>query len=224
VEVAVQAVKSPAEQRMLLRNVSWGTYERLITEREERRKPRFFYDRGVLELMSPSGEHDVSSRLIALLVDMVAEESGIDVENAGSTTFKREDLERGFEPDESFYFSENAARIRELVRNKGDIVLDEGDPPPDLIVEVDITNPSLNKLPIYAALGVPEVWRHDGERLVILRLRSAEGYTEAGESGFLHAATGETLTRLISAGLTLERPAWRRMVRASVSDPGDTTD
>jgi len=224
VEVAVQAVKSPAEQRMLLRNVSWGTYERLITEREERRKPRFFYDRGVLELMSPSGEHDLSSRLIALLVDMVAEESGIDVENAGSTTFKREDLERGFEPDESFYFSENAARIRELVRNKGDIVLDEGDPPPDLIVEVDITNPSLNKLPIYAALGVPEVWRHDGERLVILRLRSAEGYTEAGESGFLHAATGETLTRLISAGLTLERPAWRRMVRASVSDPGDTTD
>jgi len=224
VEVAVQAVKSPAEQRMVLENVSWGTYERLISEREERRKPRFSYDRGRLELMSPSGEHDVSSRLIALLVDMVAEESGIDVENAGSTTFKREDLERGFEPDESFYFSENAARIRELVRNKGDIVLDEGDPPPDLIVEVDITNPSLNKLPIYAALGVPEVWRHDGERLVILRLRSAEGYTEAGESGFLHAATGETLTRLISAGLTLERPAWRRMVRASVSDPGDTTD
>ena len=209
---------------MVLENVSWGTYERLISEREERRKPRFSYDRGRLELMSPSGEHDVSSRLIALLVDMVAEESGIDVENAGSTTFKREDLERGFEPDESFYFSENAARIRELVRNKGDIVLDEGDPPPDLIVEVDITNPSLNKLPIYAALGVPEVWRHDGERLVILRLRSAEGYTEAGESGFLHAATGETLTRLISAGLTLERPAWRRMVRASVSDPGDTTD
>ena len=217
-------VKSPAEQRMVLENVSWGTYERLISEREERRKPRFSYDRGRLELMSPSGEHDVSSRLIALLVDMVAEGSGIDVENAGSTTFKREDLERGFEPDESFYFSENAARIRELVRNKGDIVLDEGDPPPDLIVEVDITNPSLNKLPIYAALGAPEVWRHDGERLVILRLRSAEGYTEAGESGFLHAATGETLTRLISAGLTLERPAWRRMVRASVSDPGDTTD
>ncbi len=220
----MEVVKSPAEQRMLLENVSWETYERLVVEREERRKPRFFYDRGVLELMSPSGEHDVSSRLIALLVDMVAEESGVDVENAGSTTFKREDLERGFEPDESFYFSENAARIRELVRNKGDIVLDEGDPPPDLIVEVDITNPSLNKLPIYAALGVPEVWRHDGERLVILRLRSAEEYTEAGESGFLHAATGETLTRLISAGLTLERPAWRRMVRASVSDPGDTTD
>ena len=220
----MEVVKSPAEQRMVLENVSWGTYERLISEREERRKPRFSYDRGRLELMSPSGEHDVSSRLIALLVDMVAEGSGIDVENAGSTTFKREDLERGFEPDESFYFSENAARIRELVRNKGDIVLDEGDPPPDLIVEVDITNPSLNKLPIYAALGVPEVWRHDGERLVILRLRSAEGYTEAGESGFLHAATGETLTRLISAGLTLERPAWRRMVRASVSDPGDTTD
>jgi Uma2 family endonuclease len=224
VEVVVQVVKSPAEQRMLLRNVSWETYERLIAEREERRKPRFFYDRGVLELMSPSGEHDVSSRLIALLVDMVAEESGIDVENAGSTTFKREDLERGFEPDECFYFSENAARVRELVRGKGDIVLDEGDPPPDLVVEVDITNPSLNKLPIYASLGIREVWRYDGGRLSILRLRDREKYAEAAASGFLTAATAETLTRLISDGLTLERLAWRRMVRASVSDPENRPD
>lgn len=204
---------------MLLRNVSWETYERLIAEREERRKPRFFYDRGVLELMSPSGEHDVSNRLMALLVDMGAEESGIDVENAGSTTFKREDLERGFEPDECSYFSENAARVRELVRGKGDIVLDEGDPPPDLVVEVDITNPSLNKLPIYASLGIPEVWRHDGDRIRILRLAGEGEYAESTESGFLPAATGETLTRLIPEGLKLDRRTWRKKVRDSVADP-----
>ena len=220
----MQAVKSPAEQRMLLENVSWETYERLIAEREERRKPRFFYDRGVLELMSPSGEHDVSSRLIALLVDMVAEESGIDVENAGSTTFKRGDLERGFEPDECFYFSENAARVRGLVRVKGDIVLDEGDPPPDLVVEVDSINPSLNKLPIYAALGISEVWRHDGERLTIPRLRDGEEYAEATESGFLPAVNRETLTRLVSGGLTLDRRTWRKEVRDSVPDPENRSD
>ncbi len=141
------------------------------------------------------------------------------MDSAGSTTFKRQDLERGFEPDECFYFSESAARVRELVRSKGDIVLDEGGPPPDLIVEVGITNPSLNKLPIYAALGVPEVWRHDGQWIVILRLRGAEGYAEAAESGFPPAVDTETLTSLISDGLMLDRRAWRKRVRDSVSEP-----
>jgi Uma2 family endonuclease len=222
----VEAVKSPAEQRMLLRNASWGTYERLIAEREERRAPRFFYDRGVLELMSPSSEHDVISRTIALLVELLAEEAGVDAQNVGSTTFKREDLERGFEPDESFYFARNAGYVRELVRDKGNVELDEGDPPPDLIVEVDITNPSLNKLPTYASLGVPEVWRHDGERLRILRLGESggEGYAEVAESGFLTAATGGTLTRMVSDGLTLERWAWRERVRDSLSAAKDNTD
>ncbi|MBA2619318.1 MAG: Uma2 family endonuclease [Rubrobacter sp.] len=223
-EVAVEVVKSPAEQRMLLENASWGTYERLIAEREERRTPRFFYDRGVLELMSPSSEHDRISRIIAALIELLAEETGLDVDNAGSTTFKREDLERGFEPDECFYFSDNAGRIRELVRDKGNVDLDAGDPPPDLVVEVDITNPSLNKLPIYASLGVSEVWRHDGERLVILRLRDSEGYTEAAESGFLPAATTETLTRLVLSGLTLDRRTWREEVRDSVSGPENRPD
>lgn len=220
----MQVVKGPAEQRMLLRNVSWETYERLIAEREERRKPRFFYDRGVLELMSPSGEHDRIGRIVAILVELLVEETGLDVDSAGSTTFKREDLERGFEPDECFYFSENASRVRELVRGKGDIVLSEGDPPPDLVVEVDITNPSLNKLPIYAALGITEVWRHNGERLMILRLRDREGYAEAAASGFLPTATAETLTRLISEGLTLDRRAWRKRVRDSVRKPGSRPD
>ncbi len=220
----MQAVKSPAEQRMLLRNVSWETYERLIAEREERRKPRFFYDRGVLELMSPSSEHDRISRIIAILIELLAEKTGLDVDNAGSTTFKREDLERGFEPDECFYFFGNARLVREIVRDKGNVELDVGDPPPDLIVEVDITSPSLNKLPIYASLGIPEVWRHDGGRLVILGLQDGGEYVETSRSGFLPAATAETLTRLISDGLTLDRRTWRKRVRDSVPNSEGLSD
>lgn len=220
----MEAVKSPAEQRTLLRNASRETYERLIAEREERRVPRFFYDRGVLELVSSSSEHQMVSRIIAILVELLAEQTGLDVDNAGSTTFKREDLERGFEPDECFYFSENARRVRELVRNKDNIELDAGDAPPDLVMEVDITSPSLNKLPIYASLGVSEVWSYDGERLVILRLRDSEGYTEAAESGFLPAATTETLTCLLLSGLTLDRRTWREEVRDSVSGPENRPD
>ena len=90
---------------MLLRNVSWETYERLIDEREERGVPRFFYDRGELEIISPSFEHEPVSRIFSMLVSELAVKLGIDVSDAGSTTFKREDLERGFEPDECFYTS-----------------------------------------------------------------------------------------------------------------------
>ncbi len=213
------------EHRILLPNASWGTYERLLAEREERRSPRFFYDRGVLEIVSPSTEHDGVSRVIAALVELLAEEDDADVFNAGSTTFKREDLSRGFEPDECFYFGGNAGRVRELVAGKGNLDLDSGDPAPDLVVEVDISRPSLDKLPIYARLGVTEVWRHDGGRLEILGLTGAVGgegprYTEAPESAFLPGTTGEALTRLVAEGLTLDRRLWRRRVREWAREPG----
>ncbi len=208
-----ETLKNREERRILLPNASWGTYERLLAEREERRYPRFFYDRGVLEILSPSTEHDGVSRVIAALVELLAEEADADVFNAGSTTFKREDLSRGFEPDECFYFGA-AGRVRELVAAKGNIELDAGDPAPDLVVEVDITSPSLDKLPIYSRLGVPEVWRHDGGRLAILGVGGEEPrYTEAPESVFLRGATGEALTRLVAEGLTLDRRVWRRGVR-----------
>jgi Uma2 family endonuclease len=204
----VETVKSPAESRVLLRNVSWETYERLLEGREESRTPRFFYDRGAMEVASPSSLHDRISRIIALLVELLAAEFELDVDNVGSTTFKRGDLRQGFEPDECFYFG-NAAYVRE----KDDIDLDVGDPPPDLIVEVDIIHPSLEKLPIHARLGIPEVWRHDGERLAILALKSQDEYEEVAESAFLPSVTSDELTRLVREGLTTRRPDWVRRVR-----------
>ncbi len=221
-----EALKNQEESRIILPNASWGTYERLLAEREERRYPRFFYDRGVLEILSPSAEHDRISRLIAALVELLAEEADTDIENAGSTTFKREDLSRGFEPDECFYFGSNAGRLRELVADKGDIELGAGDPAPDLVVEVDITSPSLDKLPIYARLDVPEVWRYSGGRLTIFKLanKSSAGeeprYAAAPESDFLPGATGDVLTQFVAEGLSLDRRLWRRGVREWARDQG----
>ncbi len=209
-----EALKRPPEGRVTLRNVSWETYERLLEEDPGRSAPRFFYDRGVLEIVSPSFEHEAVADIIASLVKELAVELEIDVVGAGSTTFNREDLLRGFEPDVSFYFSENASRVR----GKRRISLDAGDPPPDLVVEVDITSPSASKLPIYAHLGVAEVWRHDGVRLTILGLvrqdAEEEGYyAEIPESSSLAPASVESLTRFVEEGLTSGRPAWTRRVR-----------
>jgi len=205
----VETLRSSAEGRVILRNVGWETYERLISEREERRVPRFYYDRGVMEILSPSKRHETLGEIVALLVELVAVELDVDVESAGSTTFKREDLLRGFEPDKCFYFLENVERVR----GKDDLDLDAGDPPPDLVVEVDITSPSLDKLPIYARLGVREVWRYAGGGFVILGLEDEGGYAEMAGSRFLPILTGDTLARLVEEGLTTRRPDWVRKVR-----------
>ena len=210
-----EVLKSPPEGRVTLRNVGWETYERLVEEDPDRPAPRFFYDRGELEIVSPSFEHEQIADIIASLITELAVELDVDVASARSTTFKREDLLRGFEPDASFYFPEKIPQVR----GKRRISLDAGDPPPDLVVEVDITSPSASKLTIYARLGVAEVWRHDGERLVILGLRrqdaEEERYAEIPESALLAPirVPAESLTRFVEEGLASERPAWTRRVR-----------
>ena len=110
--------------------------------------------------------------------------------------------------------------MRELVAGKGDVELDAGDPPPDLVVEVDITSPSLDKLPIYVRLGVTEVWRYNGGRLVVLGLAGEDSgeprYAEASESTFLRGVDVDALSRVIVEGLTTDRRVWRRRVRESM--------
>ncbi len=202
----METVKSPAEHRVILHNTSWETYERLMKERGENRVPRFVYDRGELEIMSPSTEHESIAYYIGLLVAVFAEEAGVDLYGAGSTTFDREDLERGFEPDACFYV-QNAERVRGKPR------IDLGlDPPPDLVVEVDITSPSLDKFPIYARASIPEIWRHDGEKLEIFRLRGEE-YVEVAGSRTLPPITGEALSGFIEESSSLDIVTWMRRVR-----------
>jgi Uma2 family endonuclease len=202
----MEKIKSPAEHRIILHNTSWETYERLMEERGESKVPRFAYDRGELEIMSPSAEHESIAYYIGLLVAVFAEEAGVDVYGVGSTTFDREDLGRGFEPDACFYVR-NAERIRGKPRI--DLVLD---PPPDLLIEVDITSPSLDKFSIYARASIPEIWRHDGERLAIFELRGEE-YIEVAESITLPALTSEALSRFVEESTSLDIVTWMRRVR-----------
>lgn len=202
----METVKSPAEQRTILRNISWETYERLLADHLDSSSPRFAYDRGVLEIMVVSERHERPNRLIAQLVETLAEELDIDLENLGSTTYKREDLQRGFEPDSCFYI-QNEAQIR------GKIEIDPNtDPPPDLVIEVDITSPSLPRFPIYARFGVPEIWRYDGEKVSIHGLRDAE-YVELPASLALPILKHDDLTKLVDDGLTTRRRVWTRAVR-----------
>ncbi|HWS81574.1 MAG TPA: Uma2 family endonuclease [Rubrobacter sp.] len=202
----METVKTPAEQRVVLHNIGWNTYERLLADHENNSAPRFTYDRGELEIMSPSPEHEKFNRRIAQLVLAVAEELDIEAEDLGSTTFRREDLERGFEPDSCFYIQNE-----EQVRGKERIDL-AVDPPPDLVIEIDITSPSFNKLPIYAQIGVPEVWRYNGERMTILILEGSD-YAETTESIVLPPVTNGVLTDFVEKSKTTRRTVWLQRVR-----------
>jgi Uma2 family endonuclease len=202
----METVKIPSEQRTVLHNISWETYEHLLADHRDRSSPRFAYDQGVLEIMVVSSKHERPNRLISQLVELVAEEMELDLVNLGSTTFRREDLQRGFEPDTCFYV-QNEERVR------GKVEIDsEVDPPPDLVIEVDITSPSLDRFPIYAHFGVPEVWRYDGERVVVYELRNAE-YVAVATSLALPWFTSDILTRLVAQGLTMRHTSWTRKVR-----------
>ena len=168
--------------------------------------PRFAYDRGMLEIMSPSTENEHTGHIIALLVEVFVEEMNVNVYGVGSTTFRHEDLECGFEPDACFYLQNE-----ENVRGKPRIDLNV-DPPPDLVIEVDMTSPSLDKLPIYAHIGVPEVWRCDGERLTIFEL-GGEAYAQTSRSVALPPLTGEILSGFVKERAALGSAAWLRGVQ-----------
>ena len=202
-------VVSSPEQRIVLENITWEVYECLLTAHQDRSVPRFTYDQGRLEIMSPSAEHEELRHLVALCVEVLAEEWSINVRGLGSATFRREDLQRGFEPDACFYV-QNVGRIR------GKIELDlTVDPPPDVVIEIDLTSPSLPKFPIFAQLGVPEIWRYNGQRWQIFRHADA-GYVEQSESVAFAGLTAEILTGFLEDGRTLERLAWLRRVRTWV--------
>lgn len=195
------------ERRVVLTGVSWATYERLLDDLKDSGSPRLTFDKGVLEVMSPSPEHEESNRTISLLVEVLAEEFGIDVRSLGSTTFRREDLGQGFEPDSCFYV-QNEPRVR----GKREIDLTV-DPPPDLVVEVDITSPSLPKLPLYARVAVPEVWRYDGERMTVYSL-TAGVYETADVSAVLPGVATHDLTRFLEESRAQRRTLWLKGVRA----------
>jgi Uma2 family endonuclease len=199
-------VVSPPEQRVVLHGVSWETYESLLADHVDRSVPHFTYDRGELEILSPSTTHEEDNRTLALLVEIVASELSIDVRNVGSMTFRRRELKQGFEPDTSFYI-ENEDRVRG--RSQIELAVD---PPPDLVIEMEVTRSAIPKLPLYANVGVPEVWRSDGERVVILRLVNGE-YMESPVSEALPPLTSETLTEFLIASRSLRRSMWLRHVR-----------
>ena len=196
------------EQRVVLENISWSLYEELLDAQQNRRAPRFTYDRGALEIMSPSAEHEQIVYNITLLVALFAEVKGINIQGLGSTTFRRKDLSRGFEPDACFY----RPNLHRVNKNRIDLAFD---PPPDLVIEIDIASSSIDKASIAAEVAVPELWRYDknGWRIFIL---DAGVYVE-DQSKMLPGLTRQLITELMEESRTLNPLPWMARVREIAS-------
>ncbi|NES67334.1 MAG: Uma2 family endonuclease [Okeania sp. SIO2D1] len=166
------------ENLTLLMGIRWETYQALLLDLAENPGKKLTYDQGTLEIMTPLPEHEINKGFLGRLVQTTTEVLGLEISSLGSTTLSRKDLQKGVEPDECYYITNE-----ELVRGKIKFDL-ERDPPPDLAIEIDITSSSLDRLTIYAALGIREIWRFDGENLFIYCLENGS-YQEQEKSNIL---------------------------------------
>jgi Uma2 family endonuclease len=207
----VRAGEGPAEPRFVLYGVGWRGYETMLDLVGDR-PIRLTYDRGNLELMSPSQDHEKVKSLVGRLVEALTEELDIPSISLGSTTWRREDLDRGLEADECFYLFDHAERFQGRTSEPG------VDPPPDLAVEIDITRSSLNRQDIYGALGVPEVWRLDASSLQVLLLRPDGRYDTATSSRLFPFLPLDEVARRLREGAAMTHSLWGRQVRAWIRD------
>lgn len=207
----IEQTKLRGERRVVLSGISWDLYEQL-RENKENRHVQMAYDNGRLELMSPSRDHERIKTLIARLVEAFTEEMGVPLQSLGSTTWKRSELSKGLEADECYYILNHhrVCRLPEI-----DLAVA---PPPDLAIETEISRGAVSKLRIYAALGVPEVWRWRKKRLTAYSLGSEGKYVEREFSLNLPRLRIKDLDRFLDFQLAADETAWIRKFRAWVRE------
>lgn len=198
----------PAEVRMVIDNVSWSSFVALADDRRGS-VPRMTYDEGVLEMMSPKRLHENLGCLIGRIVEAYSEVKGIEIISVASVTVKRPDLLKAYEADESYYVTH-----AELLRNKDELDF-ETDPPPDLVIEVEITSSAIQKMNLFSKMQVPEVWRHNGERLEMFRL--VDGHYQSIDSsvqlpGLAVELINQTLAKRGTIGETKMIQAFRQHI------------
>lgn len=204
-----------AEQRVVFRNITWQTFKAMLTEMGSDRVSRLTYDQGTLEIMTPLMPHERANRQIERLIWILVEELGLNILSVGSMTCKREDLERGAEPDSSYYIQNEP-----LVRDREEIDLTQ-DPPPDLVLEVEYSRSSVNKLRLYASMRVPEFWRYDGRSLHIYRLDKEQYQLCENSPTFAPVAVSE-IPRFLEETKKIGEVAMVRSFRAWVRQQLDT--
>ena len=199
----------PPGGRLTFYEIGWDEYERLLDQLGDDYHRRSSYDSGRLEVMAPSARHERYKNLLHGLVLILGDELDQEILSYGSTTLKLKSRRKGAEGDDCFYI-QHAGQIGE--KDELDLT---SDPPPDLVIEIDLTRDSSGKLAIYAAMGVPELWRYDGNRFSIWQLADQE-YVPTSFSPVFPFLTAEHLAEFAANSETQGRKQARRAFRAWV--------
>ncbi len=208
---ATKVSTEPNELRMLAREVTWDGYEVMLQIVGERRI-RVTYDSGSMEVSLPSQQHERAAQLLGLFVPRLAQELDIECEPLGMTTWRKSSVNKGIEADQCYYI-----KYHDIARRNEPIDL-EADPPPELAIEVDITPSSLDRMAIYVALGVSEVWRFDGTTLTMNRLRANARYESCPTSLAFPELQPSDVERFIALRMTTDNLQWARELRKWVRD------
>lgn len=191
-EAIVEMIDRMTPDSVLIQHrVSWNDYEELLAAVGEASSLHISFDDGTLQITTLSFEHEKYVKLIERFVDRLSARLRLKVLFYGSATMKKEGKLKGVEPDACFYV-QNAALVG--TRKEIDINID---PPPDIVVEIDLHHDSISKFPIYAALGVPEFWRYEGSVLTIYHLRDGQ-YQPSDVSQSLPLLTSAILTEFLA--------------------------
>ncbi len=191
---------------IVIDGITWETFQALIIDLESQPGKRLTYDNGVLEIWIPLLPHESFKRWLGRIVEIVTEEIDCEIRSLSACTWRRADLRKGVEADECYYIQHEA-----IIRGRMDIDL-AIDPPPDLAIEIDVTSLSLPRLPIYQALGVPEVWRFKADRIQMLGLQDGS-YAEISQSIALPMMTPEILEHFLQQAQTMGETQWAKSVR-----------
>jgi Uma2 family endonuclease len=209
----------PTEKRTVLPNVSWQKFEQLLAELGEQRQTRLTYFRGKVELMTPIAAHDRCNQLLESLILVLAEELRYPVINLKPVLLRSPDLGCAAEPDACYYFQRST-----LMQGKIEIRV-PADPAPDLLVEVALTKSQLDKLPIYAALGIPEVWRYvttdDKEMMkgtLLVYLLQGDRYVESNRSAVFPVLSADRILQFLQESDSISLAASIRLLRSWVKD------
>lgn len=211
------------EQRVILPNINWQKFEALIQELGAERQTRLSYRRGKLELMTPVPEHDRCHKLIESLIMVLVDELNLEVTELAPVLLKDQQLDCATEPDACYYFRDEPA-----IKNRTELDLTQF-PCPDLLVEVALTKSNLEKLPIYATLGIPEVWCYlttAGEdvlkgTLKIYQLQGSE-YLERRNSLTFPFLTGDRVVEFLEQSDSMSLATALRVLRAWATETLDS--
>jgi Uma2 family endonuclease len=200
------------DQHMAVTELTWEDYEQLLDWRDAGRRPvRITFDSGRLEVMTHGNRHERYKGLLGRVVSVLCEELNVPMVLGGNCTIRREDLDRGFEPDDWFYLGSTATRMTEATATRA---LDfRTDPPPDLAIEIEITRNILDRIPLYAAVKILELWRFDGTRFDIWALQSNGSYALAESSRYFPAVTAAAINGCLIDLATVDDTARLRRFR-----------